>query len=143
MRTSTRGLDLIKSFQGLRLQSYLDYSNVFRIGYGTTLGVVAGMLIDVQQAESMLLDDVQRLEPEIQRLIIAPLSQNQWDALISFTHNQGVQSLASSSLRQLLNAGNYAGAAEQFPRWSRASGKDVPSLVRLRAAERELFLTTA
>lgn len=143
MRTSKRGLDLIKSFVGLHLQSYLDGSNVFRIGYGTTLGVKAGMLINAEQAERMLLDDVQRLESEIQRLITAPLSQNQWDALISFTNNQGVESLASSTLRQLLNAGNYAGAAQQFPNWSRVGGKELPSLARLRAAERELFLTTA
>ncbi len=142
MRTSKRGLDLIKSFQGLRLQSYMDYTNVLRVGYGTTLGVLANMNITSQEAERMLLDDVLRLEPEVQRLITSPLSQNQWDALISFTHNQGVKSLASSSLRQYLNAGNYAAAADQFPHWSRVGSKEVLSLVHLRAAERELFLRT-
>ncbi|RRV49596.1 lysozyme [Pseudomonas sp. p106] len=143
MRTSQRGLCLIKSFEGLRLQAYQDAVGVWTIGYGTTRGVSAGISITNEQAERMLLNDVQRFEPEVERLITAPLSQNQWDALISFTYNLGAANLESSTLRRLLNAGDYAGAAEQFPRWNKAGGKVLPGLVRRRAAERELFLEAA
>ncbi|OCT28128.1 lysozyme [Pseudomonas putida] len=143
MRTSQRGLNLIKSFEGLRLQAYQDAVGVWTIGYGTTRGVKADMSITKEQAERMLLNDVQRFEPEVQRLVTVPLNQNQWDAMISFTYNLGAANLESSTLRRLLNAGDYAGAAEQFPRWNKAGGKVLNGLVRRRAAERELFLEAA
>ena len=143
MRTSQRGLSLIKSFEGLRLQAYQDAVGVWTIGYGTTRGVNASMSITKEQAERMLLNDVQRFEPEVERLVTVPLSQNQWDALISFTYNLGAANLESSTLRRMLNAGDYTGAAEQFPRWNKAGGKVLPGLVRRRAAERELFLEVA
>ncbi|WP_430444785.1 MAG: lysozyme [Pseudomonas piscis] len=140
MRTSQRGLSLIKSFEGLRLQAYQDAVGVWTIGYGTTRGVTSGMSISKEQAERMLLNDVQRFEPDVQRLITAPMNQNQWDALMSFTYNLGAGNLESSTLRRLLNAGDYAGAAEQFSRWDKAGGKVLAGLTRRRAAERELFL---
>ncbi|HGY9618318.1 TPA: lysozyme [Pseudomonas putida] len=143
MRTSQRGLSLIKSFEGLRLQAYQDSVGVWTIGYGATRGVKAGMKISKEQAERMLLNDVQRFEPEVQRLITVPLSQNQWDALMSFTYNLGAANLESSTLCRLLNAGNYASAAEQFPRWNKAGGQVLAGLVRRRAAERDLFLGAA
>ncbi|MNH36694.1 Lysozyme RrrD [compost metagenome] len=83
---------------------------------------------------------MKRFEPEVERLITSPLNQNQWDALVSFTYNLGAANLESSTLRRLLNAGNYASAAEQFPRWNKAGGKVLAGLVRRRAAERDLFL---
>ena len=143
MRTSQRGLSLIKSYEGLRLQAYQDSVGVWTIGYGTTRGVNSGMKITKEQAERMLLNDVQRFEPEVQRLVTAPLNQNQWDALMSFTYNLGPANLESSTLRRLLNAGNYASAAEQFPRWNKAGGQVLAGLVHRRAAERDLFLGAA
>ena len=101
------------------------------------------MKISKEQAERMLLNDVQRFEPEVEHLVTAPLSQNQWDALISFTYNLGAANLESSTLRRLLNAGDYAGAAEQFPRWNKAGGRVLPGLVRRRAAEQALFMEVA
>ena len=88
----------------------------------------------------MLLNDVQRFEPEVERLITSPLNQNQWDALISFTYNLGAANLESSTLRRLLNVGSYLAAAEQFPRWNKAGGQVLAGLSRRRAAERALFL---
>lgn len=143
MRTSQRGLSLIKSFEGLRLQAYKDAVGVWTVGYGTTRGVKAGMSINKEQAERMLVNDVQCFEPEVERLVTVPLSQNQWDALMSFTYNLGSANLESSTLLRKLNAGDYAGAADQFPRWNKAGGKVLPGLVRRRAAERDLFLEAA
>ncbi|MGC3891299.1 lysozyme [Pseudomonas urmiensis] len=140
MRTSQRGLSLIKSFEGLRLQAYQDAVGIWTIGYGTTRGVKAGMSITKEKAERMLLNDVQRFESEVERLVTVPLNQNQWDALICFTYNLGTANLESSTLRRLINAGNYTAAAEQFPRWNKAGGQVLAGLSRRRAAERDLFL---
>ncbi|MGP5893649.1 lysozyme [Pseudomonas aeruginosa] len=140
MRTSQRGLSLIKSFEGLRLQAYQDSVGVWTIGYGTTRGVSAGMSITKEQAERMLLNDVQRFEPELGKLVKVALNQNQWDALMSFVYNLGAANLASSTLLKLLNRGDYQGAADQFSRWVNAGGKRLEGLVKRRAAERVLFL---
>ncbi|MFJ2548516.1 lysozyme [Pseudomonas sp. NPDC087612] len=143
MRTSQRGLNLIKSFEGLRLQSYQDAVGVWTIGYGTTRGIKPGMSITKDQAERMLANDVPRFEVEVERLVKVPLTTNQHDALISFTYNLGSANLESSTLLRLLNSGDYAGAAEQFPRWNKAGGKVLAGLVRRREAERKLFLEAA
>ncbi|EOH4135354.1 lysozyme [Pseudomonas aeruginosa] len=140
MRTSQRGIDLIKSFEGLRLSAYQDSVGVWTIGYGTTRGVTPYMTITVEQAERMLANDIQRFEPELDKLVKVPLNQNQWDALMSFVYNLGSANLASSTLLKLLNKGDYRGAADQFPRWVNAGGKRLEGLVKRRAAERALFL---
>ncbi|MNE73430.1 Lysozyme RrrD [compost metagenome] len=101
------------------------------------------MKISKEQAERMLLNDVQCFEPEIERLVGVPLTQNQWDALVSFTYNLGSANLGSSTLRRLLNAGDYAADADQFPRWNKAGGKVLAGLTRRREAERSLFLEAA
>ena len=69
------------------------------------------------------------------------LNQNQFDALVSFSYNLGLGSLQNSTLLRLLNAGNFQAAADQFPRWDRAGGKEVAGLLARRNAERALFLT--
>jgi lysozyme len=139
MRTSKKGIDLIKSFEGLRLQSYQDSVGVWTIGYGTTRGIGPGMSITTEQAERMLMNDILRFEPEVDRLVKVPLNQNQWDALLSFVYNLGSMNLGSSTLLKLLNARDYVGAAEQIPRWNKAGGKVLNGLIKRRAAERRLF----
>lgn len=143
MRTSQKGVSLIKSFEGLRLKSYQDSVGVWTIGYGTTRGITAGMAITNEQAERMLMNDIGRFEPEIERLVKAPMNQAQWDALMSFTYNLGAANLGSSTLLKLLNAGDYVGAAEQFPRWNKAGGQVLAGLTKRRLAERAMFLGAA
>jgi lysozyme len=146
MHTSQRGIDLIKSSEGLRLTAYPDPATggePWTIGYGTTRGVKPGMKITATQAEEYLKTDVGRFEPELAALVKVPLSQNQWDALMSFVYNLGSANLASSTLLKLLNAGDYARAADQFPRWNKAAGKEMPGLTKRRAAEQALFLSKA
>lgn len=143
MKTSPRGLALIRQFEGLRLLAYKDAVGVPTIGYGTTRGVKMGMTITKAQAEEMLRQDVERFEPEVQRLVRVPLNQNQWDALLSFTYNLGSANLESSTLLKLLNNGDYRAAADQFPRWNKAKGAVLNGLTTRRAAERALFLEAA
>lgn len=142
MRTSQNGVSLIKAFEGLRLQSYQDSVGVWTIGYGATRGITAGMKITNEQAERMLVNDIGRFEPEIERLLKVTVNQCQWDALVSFTYNLGAYNLGSSTLLKLINAGDYAGAADQFPRWNMAGGKVLAGLTKRRSAERAMFLGT-
>lgn len=139
MKTSDRGLALIREFEGLRLTAYQDAVGVWTIGYGTTRGVKKGQKITDAQAEELLREDVARFEPEVLRLVKVPLSQSQFDALVSFAYNLGSKNLGGSTLLRMLNAGDYKGAAGQFERWNKAGGKVLAGLTRRRAAERKLF----
>jgi lysozyme len=88
--------------------------DVWTIGYGVTRGVKAGMAITKDQAERLLVNDVQRFEPDLDRLVKVPLSQNQWDALMSFVYNNlNAANLESSTL---LSQKYYTGADYPFPR---------------------------
>ena len=139
MHTSQKGLDLIKSFEGLRLSAYKDVVGVVTIGYGTTSGVKMGDTITKERAEELLREDVKRFEGYVDRLVKVPLTQGMFDALVSFTYNLGPGALEKSTLLDQLNLGDYDGAAEQFDRWTKAGGKVLSGLVRRRAAERALF----
>lgn len=143
MKTSADGLALIEQFEGLRLEAYQDGAGVWTIGYGHTLNVAAGDTCTEEQAGAWLADDVAEAEERVNSLIHVPLSQNQFDALVSFTFNLGGQALAQSTLLRDLNGGSYTLAASQFPRWDNVSGKPSPGLLRRREAERELFSQTA
>ena len=140
--TSQRGIDLIKLFEGLRLTAYQDMVGVWTIGYGHTgPDVKAGLTITQQQAEQLLINDLARFNNGVNALVTVKINQNQFDALISFSYNLGLGSLQQSTLLRLLNAGNFQAAADQFPRWDRAGGKEVAGLLARRNAERALFLT--
>lgn len=139
MQISKAGLDLIKQFEGLYLHAYRCPAGVPTIGYGHTAGVAMGQTITQQQADDYLRRDVRQFERAVSRLVRVPLTQGQFDALVSFTFNLGEGALAQSTLLRLLNAGDYASAAAQFDRWNKAGGRVLPGLVRRRAAERALF----
>lgn len=139
MRTSENSLALIRQAEGLRLRAYKCPAGVWTIGYGTTAGVKEGQIITRERAEELLRDDVKRFEDQVLRLVKVQLTQGQLDALVSFTYNLGAANLGNSTLLRLLNAGDYKGAAAQFDRWTKAGGKELPGLVKRRAAERALF----
>ncbi|MFK7888037.1 MAG: LysM peptidoglycan-binding domain-containing protein [Gammaproteobacteria bacterium] len=136
---SQDGVDLIKSFEGLRLNSYQDSGGVWTIGYGHTSGVGPGQTITQAQADSFLRQDVQWAENAVRDNVDVPLTQNQFDALVSFTFNVGAGAFAGSTLLRNLNAGDYAGAQEQFGRWVNADGQRLEGLVRRRGDEAALF----
>ena len=139
MHTSEKGLALIRQFEGLRLLAYKCAAGVWTIGYGSTAGVKPGQSITKERAEELLREDVSRFEAAVSRLVTVPLSQGQFDALVAFAFNCGEGALERSTLLRLLNAGQYAEAALQFGRWVKGGGKELPGLVRRRAAERALF----
>lgn len=146
MKTSPKGIALIKSAEGLRLKAYPDPGTgglPWTIGYGSTSGVTRNMVITEAQAEQMLAADLVRFELIVERAVRVPVTQGQFDALVSFTYNVGEGNFTKSTLLRQLNAGDTAGAAEQFSRWVHAGGKVLPGLVKRRAAERALFLEIA
>ncbi len=142
MKTSQRGIDLIKSFEGLRLTAYPDPGtggDPWTIGYGHTAGVTPGMTITEEQAVQFLREDLYSAERDIDRLVAVRLCQHQFDALASLVFNIGGTAFRDSTLLRKLNAGDYAGAAVQFDRWVHGGGKILPGLVKRRAAERAMF----
>lgn len=141
MKTSEKGLELIKHFEGLRLQAYQCSAYVWTIGYGHTAGVQPGDSVTTKQADSLLRQDIEESERSIAHYVTVPLNHCQFDALVSFTFNLGAGNFRTSTLLKKLNAGDYSGAADEFSRWINAGGKPLPGLVRRREAERLLFLT--
>ncbi|MFC4728142.1 glycoside hydrolase family protein [Coralloluteibacterium thermophilus] len=140
MSISDAGIDLIKGFEGLRLTSYQDSAGVWTIGYGHTGPEVGpGQTITQAQAEALLRQDVGWAENAVRNNVQVPLGQGQFDALVSFTFNVGAGAFGGSTLLQKLNAGDYAGAQNEFGRWIHAGGQVLPGLVNRRAAEAELF----
>ena len=139
MKASEKGLALIRSFEGLRLNAYRCVAGVASVGYGTTKGVKMGDSVTKSEAEAMLCDDVQRFVDHIEALVKVPLNQNHIDALASFVYNVGPTAFAASTMLKYLNAGLYMEAAGQFLRWNKANGNPVAGLTRRRVAERALF----
>jgi len=145
MQTSDKGIALLKEFEGCKLTAYQDSVGVWTIGYGWTQPVDgkpirAGMTINQETAERLLKTGLVSYESDVSRLVKVSLTQGQFDALVSFTYNLGARSLSTSTLLRKLNAGDYAGAADEFLRWNKAGGKVLNGLTRRREAERALFL---
>lgn len=136
-----KGLDLIKRFEGLKLRSYKCPAGVWTIGYGHTGNVTNNQIITSEQAESILRTDLRKFEQAVSDAVTVPLSQNQFDALVSLAFNIGAGAFAKSTLLRLLNQRDYAGAADQFLRWNRAGDKVLDGLTRRRQDERALFLS--
>ena len=146
MQTSDKGIALIKQFEGCKLTAYQDSVGVWTIGYGWTQPVDgkpirAGMTIKLEAVERLLKTGLVSYENDVSRLVKVDLTQRQFDALVSFTYNLGARSLSTSTLLRKLNAGDYAGAADEFLRWNKAGGKVLNGLTRRREAERALFLS--
>ncbi|MCD6674832.1 MAG: glycoside hydrolase family protein [Burkholderiaceae bacterium] len=148
MRLSDVGLAHLKSFEGLRLDAYPDPGSKdglpITIGYGstTTMGGAAwhlGDRITEAEAAQLLRRDAAIAEAAVNRLVHVPLTQAQFDALVSFAFNVGALAFESSTLLRKLNAGDYDGAAAEFDRWRFNDGVELSGLARRRKAEREMF----
>lgn len=130
---------VIRHFEGCELTAYKCPAGVLTIGYGHTKTVTKGMVITKHRAEDLLRQDLEWCERAINTNVTVPLTQNQYDALASFIYNVGAGAFKKSTLLRKLNAGDYAGASAQFPRWNKGGGRVLRGLTRRRQAERELF----
>jgi lysozyme len=131
---------IIKKWEGLRLKSYRCSAGVLTIGFGHTgPDVIEGMEIDLDEADAMLWSDMWEASDCIDTYVEVPISDQQKAALISFVFNLGCGNFRNSSMLRLLNSSQYEAAAQQFNRWTKAAGKELPGLVARRADERGLF----
>lgn len=142
--SSRNGLGLIRQFEGCRLSAYLCPAKVPTIGWGFTTWngkkVQLGQKITQAEADAALISEYDAYEAKVRALVKVPVGANQLGALVSFAFNVGVGALRSSTLLKMLNAGNYAGAAQQFARWDKAGGRVLAGLTKRRAAEAALFV---
>lgn len=143
MSAESRALALIKQFEGCKLHAYPDPGTggePYTCGWGSTgPDIHPGTVWTQDQADNRLLLDVTRFARGVRKLLVRPVTDGQLAACISLAYNIGLRAFGGSTLLRLLNAGDYAGASLQFPRWSRAGGRVMPGLVRRRAAERACF----
>ena len=139
MKISQEGVNLIKHFEGCRLEAYKCPAGVWTIGYGHTKGVKEGDAIEQEAAEAFLIEDLEAFEQAVARLVKVPITQQQFDALVSFTFNLGAGNLAASTLLRKLNNYQYIEIPEQMMRWVKAGGQVLDGLVKRRAAEAALF----
>lgn len=141
------GIDLIKSFEGLFLKPYLDPIKIPTIGYGTIKypnGKAVTMKdpeITEAQATEYLMHEVNEKAQNVTRMVKVNINDNEFAALVSFSYNVGWPALEKSTLMKLLNSNaDRTAVADQFLRWNKAGGKELPGLTRRRQAERSLFL---
>ena len=139
METSSEGISLIQKFEGCELEAYQCSAGVWTIGYGHTKDVVEGMTITKEQAEQMLVDELHEYENYINEYVTVALSQNQFDALVSWVYNLGPANLKASTMLKVLNSGKYEDVPAQIKRWNKAGGKVLEGLIRRREAEACLF----
>ena len=143
MNISEAGLDFIKEHEGCRLEAYQDSVGVWTVGVGHTGPlVVKGLVITQDEADDLLRHDVAVAVKCVTGLVTVPLTQEEFDALCSFTFNLGCTALRNSTLLRKLNAGED-GIATEFLKWDHAGGKQVAGLTKRRADEAALFQETA
>lgn len=146
IKISANGLRKIKEFEGLKLTPYKDTAGKLTIGWGhlIKLPAEAELLrkegITPEKAEKLLNDDLREAESAVNRLVKAPITGNQYDALVSFVYNIGQGAFSESTMLKHLNNGDYQSAANEFPRWRYAGGEESAGLVKRRAVEQQLFL---
>lgn len=141
MKISEEGINLIKKFEGCRLTAYRCPAGILTIGYGHTgSDVSANQTITQERAEQLLKVDLMVHCNNIEKLVKVPLTQAQFDALVSFEYNIGYGAFKNSTLLKLLNEGKYRESAEQFTRWVYANGKVLAGLQKRREEEKRLFL---
>jgi lysozyme len=138
-RMSNDGINLVKQFEGLREDAYRCSAGVLTIGYGHTGDVQEGDRITREKATEYLTADLKHAENAVRKYVTVPLTQKQYDSLVSFAYNVGNRAFGKSTLLEKLNAGDYDGAAEQFQRWVKANGEKCDGLVNRRQKEKECF----
>lgn len=135
-----RAAQVIKQFEGLRLHSYICPAGKLTVAYGHTGNDVRpNTVVTEDQADALLLADMVEADSCITDKVKVALNENQRAAIISFVFNLGCWAFSQSSLLRFINAGEFASAAAELPKWCHAGGMVLPGLVKRRAAERKLF----
>lgn len=137
---SQEGLNLIRGFEGFSPNVYPDVAGNPTIGYGHLIRPGENFrTITQEQALDLLRRDVSSAENAVNSSVNVQLTQNQYDALVSFAYNIGNGAFRNSTLVRRLNEGNYQEARNQFGRWVNAGGRRVQGLINRKQAEAERF----
>ena len=144
MKVSSKGLELIKEFEGFSSVAYLCSAKKATIGYGNTFWedgtpVKIGDQISKERAETLLKHVVDNFSVAVEVDIKIEVTQNQFDALVSLAYNIGLGAFKNSTLLRQLNRGNFVGASQEFLRWNKSNGKPLLGLTRRREREKLLF----
>ncbi len=143
MKLNQAGIDLVKDFEGCYLTAYPDPGSggdPWTIGYGATGPDIHPGLVWTQiQADNRLMLDLALCADQVTKVITTKISDNAFSALVSFAYNCGIGNLKSSTLLKLVNSNALDHAADEFPKWNKASGHVMAGLTRRRLAERALF----
>lgn len=141
MQAGKNCIDLIKKFEGLKLESYKCPAGLFTIGYGNTQWengsrVLENQVIDIKRAEKLLMFWVNKY---VDRITVK-CNQNQFDALVSFAYNVGITNFDSSTLKKKVIANpNDPTIRDEFMKWVSSRGKQLAGLVKRREAEANLY----
>ena len=134
------GLDFIQDVEGCKLFAYLDTGGVYTIGVGHTgPEVVKGLTCSMEQALQWLKEDSEEAQEGIRKWIKVLLTQNQFNALVSFVFNVGVNAFSKSTMLKLINKGDFDGASNEFPKWNKDNGKEILGLSKRRILEQSVF----
>ena len=147
MKTSQRGLELIKAYEGVRLKPYRDCVGLYTVGVGHLIGDGTVLpdswnrTFTIEEVNELLVADVRKFELGLARYVNVELSQNQFDAIIDYCFNLGLGTFQRSSVRQAINRRDKTGVIRNLLRYNKAGGKVVPQLDNRRKAEALLFLS--
>ena len=143
MRTSEKGIEAIKGYEGVRLEAYDDGTGVYTIGVGHTRGVKPGQTCTEEDAEKWLKEDLAVAERSVDEVADAvPLRQCQYDALVSFVFNIGGTAFRNSTLRRKVLANpDDPSIRGEFVRWIYAGGRELDGLVKRREAEADMYFS--
>lgn len=136
---SAGGLAFISGQEGRSLHAYRDVVGIVTICDGHTRTAKAGQVATDAICDDLLRQDTAVAQAAVRRLVEVPVTQGQYDALVSFTFNLGEGNLASSTLLKRINANQCMAAGAEFPRWNKAQGREFPGLTKRRALERALW----
>lgn len=131
-------LSVVPKFEGVILRGYKDPIGIVTACAGHTATAVLGRAYTPAECEKLLADDLVSHAEGVNACVQVPLTTGQRAAFVSFAFNVGTSAFCSSTMARKLNAGDYAGSCAELSRWTKAAGRDLPGLVKRRAAERAL-----
>jgi len=141
MRLSPLGLKMLQSRESCRLEAYQDDAGIWTIGWGSTgPGIASGTIWTQAQADQNLISAIEAIEQSIACMVTIQVSDDEWDALVSFAYNEGLGALHDSQLLAELNRGNITEAANQMMHWVFVKGEPDDGLYKRRKSERAQFL---
>jgi len=142
-----KGIDLIKQFEGFESKAYVCPAGVVTIGYGATYWldgskIVKGQTIDITKATELLKTMLSSYNKSVDSMTRDDISQNQFNALVSFAYNCGINALKGSTLLKKVNINpNDISIKDEFKKWNKANGKALQGLTNRRIAESNMYFS--